>query len=247
MPSQGCEVQVSQYSMRSILIATFTALCVQPGHAGEVALNQLPPDTVSTVKAMRQHGAYWSAFAGAAFDFSATGAGDFDRFTAEDEGGWIAGVKAGYSFETPGIFRPAAEIELSYLDNQLRGSSGGDSFRGDLLHLTIMANAILGIDMGELTGLSGWSGFRPYVGAGVGVAYSSLRGLAISGNGHSSNHGDSSEVSLAYQMMAGLEYQLSEYVSLFTDYRYFVIDDIAGGEFGEATQDLWTVGVKINY
>lgn len=234
--------------MRAFLIVTASVFCLHPTHAGEVALNQLPPNTISTVKAMRQHGAYWSAFAGAAFDFTASGAGNFGKYSAEDNGGWIAGIKGGYSFETPGIFRPAAEIEVGYLDNELRGSNGsGDSFRGDLFHLTLMANAILGIDMGELTGLSGFSGFRPYVGAGVGVAYSSLRGLSVEENGKSRSRGDSSETSLAYQLMAGLEYQLSEYVSLFTDYRYFVIDDIAGGEFGEATQDLWTVGVKINY
>ena len=234
--------------MRALLIVTASVLCLHPATAGEVALNQLPPNTVSTVKAMRQHGAYWSAFAGAAFDFSASGAGAFGKYSAEDEGGWMAGIKAGYSFETPGVFRPAAEIEVAYLDNELRGSNGsGDSFSGDLFHLTLMANAILGIDMGELTGLAGFSGLRPYVGAGVGVAYSSVRGLSVEENGKSRSRGDSSGSSLAYQFIGGLEYQLSEYVSLFTDYRYFVIDDIAGGEFGEATQDLWTVGVKINY
>lgn len=233
--------------MRSLVIAAASVMLLQPAQAGEVALKQLPPNTVSTVMAMRQHGAYWSAFAGAAFDFTAVGAGEYGKYSAEDNGGWIAGVKAGYSFETPGIFRPAAEIEVAYLDNELRGSNGTDSFRGDLFHVTLMANAILGIDMGELTGLAAWSGFRPYVGAGVGVAYSSLRGLSIEENGKSKNRGDSSETSLAYQFIAGLEFQLSEYVSLFTDYRYFVIDDIAGGEFGEATQDLWTLGVKINY
>jgi opacity protein-like surface antigen len=238
---------LSNILMRATLLATASLFCLHPAQAGEVALNQLPPNTVSTVKAMRQHGAYWSAFAGPAFDFSASGAGAYGNLSADDEGGWIAGIKAGYSFETPGVFRPAAEIELSYLDNELRGSNGRDSFRGDLFHLTLMANAILGIDMGELTGLAGFSGFRPYIGAGVGVAYSSLRGLSIEENGRSRSRGDSSGSSLAYQFIGGLEYQLSEYVSLFTDYRYFVIDDIAGGEFGEATQDLWTVGVKINY
>lgn len=233
--------------MRALFIATASVFCLHPIHAGEVALNQLPPNTVSTVKAMRQHGAYWSAFAGPAFDFTADAQGRFGGYQMDDKGGWIAGVKAGYSFETPGVFRPAVELEVAYLDNELRGSNGSSSLRGDLFHVTLMANAILGIDMGELTGMAAWSGVRPYVGAGVGAAYSSVRGVTAETPDGEDNRGDSSETSLAYQFIVGLEYQLSDYVSLVTDYRYFVIDDIAGGDFGEATQDLWTIGVKVNY
>ncbi len=234
--------------LRTFALALTTATIFPSlASAGEMALNQLPPNTVSTVKAMRQHGAYWSAFAGPAFDFSAHTRGRFGDFQMKDEGGWIAGVKAGYSFETPGVFRPAVELEVAYLDNELRGSSGSSSLRGDLFNVTLMANAILGIDMGELTGMSAWSGVRPYIGAGAGAAYSSVRGLTAETSDGDDNRGDSSETSLAYQFILGLEYQLSEYVSLTTDYRYFVVDDIAGGDFGRATQDLWTIGVKVNY
>lgn len=218
--------------------------------AGEVNLNQLPVNTVytsGTVQAGRQHGPYWGAQVGWATDFSVGTKNDLSGFTAEDKGGWNAGLRVGYLWQTPSIFRPGLEVQLDYVDNEVRASNGSSDFRADMYHISLMVNAVLALDFSEVTPDSFLAMVHPYVGVGVGGAYSSVRGQRIDGPLGSKSYGDSSRASIAYQIFGGVEVDFSEYVSVFGEVRHYVIDDVAGGLLSDADQNLWNLGVKVNY
>jgi opacity protein-like surface antigen len=69
--------------------------------------------------------------------------------------------------------------------------------------------------------LGNYGGFVPYIGAGVGVAYNMMDGVYFTGNPNLTNtiHGKN-DISLAWALMAGVGYQLSERTILDVGYRY---------------------------
>lgn len=69
--------------------------------------------------------------------------------------------------------------------------------------------------------LGNFGGFVPYVGAGVGIAYNMMDGVYFTGNPNLTNtiHGKN-DISLAWALMAGVGYQLSERTILDVGYRY---------------------------
>lgn len=80
--------------------------------------------------------------------------------------------------------------------------------RGKSTSWSFMANGYYDIDTG--------SAVTPYVGAGIGYASTKVRfnpsGVAIA---------DDKDGSLAWQLIGGLSYRLSDNTELYTDYRYF--------------------------
>jgi opacity protein-like surface antigen len=69
--------------------------------------------------------------------------------------------------------------------------------------------------------LGNFGGFVPYVGAGVGIAYNMMDGVYFTGNPNLTNtiHGKN-DISLAWALMAGVGYQLSERTIIDVGYRY---------------------------
>lgn len=110
----------------------------------------------------------------------------------------------------------AFEGEVSHVGVSLDEASNGVgtlAVDGDASALTLMANAIVGADMG---------GWRPYVGVGVGGANVALD-VPINQLGNDSVSDNS--WTWAAQAFAGLEFEVSQGVSLGARYRYQLIGE----------------------
>ena len=71
--------------------------------------------------------------------------------------------------------------------------------------------------------LGNHGGFVPYVGVGVGLAYNQMSNVYFTGSAGTIYHNEvigSNQLSLAWAMMAGVEYKFSQRASLDVGYRY---------------------------
>jgi len=134
--------------------------------------------------------------------------------------GYALGGFAGYEFGNG--FR--VEGELAYRRNSLDEQSAlGTTFQmqGDAATLALMANGIYEFQ-------TGGSAFSPYIGAGIGMARFSLIDAGVVG----STPEDNDDTVLAYQLIAGIGYELSPTLTLFADYRLF---GMANPEFTDSS------------
>ena len=135
---------------------------------------------------------------------------------AETKRGYSLSGAVGYDFRA---FR--AEIEASYRESGVDEASGfGVSVqgKGEVSALSAMANAYFEptLQIGPL---------QPYVGAGIGIARfraSQVEAVGIPGAGPVT----ASETGLAYQLLAGAGWRLSDQATLTAGYRYFATPDI---------------------
>jgi len=130
-------------------------------------------------------------------------------FTVTTDTGYAVGGFVGYDFG--GSFR--VEGELAYRRNGLDEQSAlGTTFQmqGDVAALALMANGIY--EFG-----SGASAFTPHIGAGLGVARFSFIDAGLVGGPTESND----DTVFAYQLILGVDYELSPTLSIFADYRLF--------------------------
>ena len=140
---------------------------------------------------------------------------------------------------TPLTYTPAPPVGPPVLPTPI-----DDPLHTSIKTYTLMFNAYH--DLGK------WGNVTPYVGAGVGVAYNMLSDVYFTGNPALVNriHGNR-DLSLAWSLMAGIGYQISDRAILDFGYRYLdmgkiksqrsdtggfvnpavVIDDIAAHEF----------------
>ena len=146
---------------------------------------------------------YVSVIGGANF----THEGEFGGFgvDSEFETGYAVGGAIGFDF---GDYR--LEGEVSYRTNDIDNIGGrkrmfGRAFDGNITTTAVMANALYDFDSG--------SSFVPYVGAGVGVGFSTLELLG----------GDGDVTEFAYQLILGGAYEMSSSLDLTLDYRLFSI------------------------
>ncbi|WP_339481265.1 MULTISPECIES: outer membrane protein [unclassified Pseudomonas] len=131
--------------------------------------------------------------------------------------GYATGLALGWRF--PVGLRP--EVELSYRRNTLdqfnnRVYEGGGSIegKGEEQASSLMAN--LWYDIPNLP--APLSRFTPYVGGGLGYAVLTIKGLEAGGVEFGGTHRDTVS---AWQLGAGIAYELSEHWSMSLDYRYF--------------------------
>ncbi|MGN8342735.1 outer membrane protein [Pseudomonas sp. SMV71] len=131
--------------------------------------------------------------------------------------GYATGLAVGWGF--PVGLRP--EVEVAYRRNTLdqfnhRVYEGGGSIqgKGEEEASSIMAN--LWYDVTNLP--APLSRLTPYVGGGLGYAVLTISGLEAGGVQFGGTHRDTVP---AYQLGAGLGYELSEHWSMSLDYRYF--------------------------
>jgi opacity protein-like surface antigen len=118
----------------------------------------------------------------------------------------------------------------------LTGTAAAASNDGSVRTFTLMANAWYDVDMG--------SNFKPYVGGGVGYADNEVKhGLVFNGSG-----GD-----FAWQLGAGVNYQISEKTSVGLGYRYLDAGDVtlllaprAGGPVLTETYDITHHSALVN-
>lgn len=187
-------------------------------------------------------GLYWGLNGGWSMldDPSNTGDTGFSIDAETENGPFFAGT-LGYGF---GNFR--VEGEISYRKNDI-----------DELEITQDAGVGVALGVGDLDGLvvdasgdarslafmaSGFfdvplrGGFKPYLGAGIGVANiaadASTLGVSIV---------DDDDTVFAYQLMAGIGYEVHPQIVFFSGYRYFATEDpgftdAAGGDFDSEYQ-----------
>ncbi|NUT82931.1 outer membrane protein [Pseudomonas brassicacearum] len=131
--------------------------------------------------------------------------------------GYATGLALGWRF--PVGLRP--EVELSYRRNTLdqfnnRIYEGGSSIegKGEEQASSLMAN--LWYDIPNLP--APLSRFTPYVGGGLGYAVLTIKDLEAGGVEFGGTHRDTVS---AWQLGAGVAYELSEHWSMSLDYRYF--------------------------
>ena len=100
-------------------------------------------------------------------------------------------------------------------------------------------------------------GFVPYVGAGIGVAYNRMSDVSFTGNPNLTNviHGNN-DLSLAWALMAGVGYQVSDRAIIDIGYRYIDMGSISsqrsdsGGfvdpavKLGDLTAHEFKVGLR---
>ncbi len=118
----------------------------------------------------------------------------------------------------------------------LTGTAAAASSDGSVRTFTLMANAWYDFDMG--------SNFKPYVGGGVGYADNEIKhGLVFNGSG-----GD-----FAWQLGAGVNYQIGDRTSIGLGYRYLDAGDVElllaprlGGPVPAATYDVTNHSVLVN-
>ncbi len=114
------------------------------------------------------------------------------------------------------------ELEVSYRSIDVDGLN----LEGPTPSQFLPINGDVGVIAGMLNGYWAFDGnqsrrLRPYIGAGVGFAFAQPD-LADPMGVEFAN--DDEESSFAWQWMAGLSYQTTSSLELFTEYRYFVAD-----------------------
>lgn len=158
-------------------------------------------------------GPYLGVYAGAHSLQSSRAVDDLGSFGLKFEPALQGSVVCGWDFE-PGnpLGEGRVELEYSRRRNPLKevnfvegGFSGGGSVTADSLLVNFF---------GVYHDRSRWS---PYIGAGIGAAIIKATDLQVTGQPLSSD----AAVTLAYQVGAGLEYRLTERLSLDIGYRFF--------------------------
>ncbi|MDO7895951.1 outer membrane protein [Pseudomonas citrulli] len=153
--------------------------------------------------------------------------------------GYATGLAVGWGF--PIGLRP--ELEASYRKNTLtqfnhRVYEGGGSIDGEGKEEASSLMANLWYDVSNLP--APLSRFTPYVGGGLGYAVLTISGLEAGGVQFGNSHRDTVP---AYQLGAGVGFELAEHWSMSLDYRYFKTRE---AHFGDI-QNLPQGDVKTEY
>lgn len=209
-------------------------------------------DTISTEKATRLSGAYFGVFGGADVDQDADVNPNNSRpLNLDGEGSLYLGVEFGYQWQTPFPLRTGFEVEAMYLANDFEASNALTSASADFHSAVVMANLTLALDLSDYRDDLGpfWASFHPYIGAGVGGAYVWQRNYKLErANGSIQNGGNSGDFTFAYQLFAGVEFDLTDTLSLYAEYKYLVFDDLgASTGVSDYQHNLFGAGLKMQY
>lgn len=182
--------------MRNIALAVATA--------GALSLSAAPA---------RAGDFYTAGFAGAVFADEADA--DATVLTTELKGdqsfdpGFVIGGAGGYKFD----FGVRLEGEIAHRRNGFDDFSGIPT-GGDLGATSLMANIWYEFDTG--------TALHPFIGGGLGAAIVDVDDFTF---GAAALRSDS-QTAFAYQVGAGLAYDLSDNVTLTAEYRFFVAEDV---------------------
>jgi len=143
----------------------------------------------------------------------------------------IFGAGVGYQFnnwfraDITGEYRTGSHFSAkeSYFDT-VNSETGVDSYTGLVRNVVVLANGYF--DIGT------WYGFTPFVGAGVGGAFSQFSGLTDVGLGPDNVGGfgtapNKSSTQFAWALMAGLSYSITPNWKVELSYRYLDMGRIA--------------------
>jgi opacity protein-like surface antigen len=208
-------------------------------------------DTVNTARASRLQGAYFGTFAGGANVTGTSTSGRLGGMGVDGKGmGWMGGVEFGYKWETPAGINLMAELEFYYLDQEISGNTGRSKYRSTLRSLGAMANGIVQLDLGSLLGEeAGWIGrIKPYVGAGFGLGYGDQDDISFKPTGKRERTlSEGGEIGFAYQLLAGVEVEVTDSFSVYGEYRYMDLYDFGNSDITGAEISSWIVGLRFQY
>lgn len=239
------------------------AITAPSGLANEVYLNTMSSkngevQSQSTEVVERQHGPYVGVWLGISTNGDASLRGPLVGSGLEDSTGFAGGLKLGYYFRTPYALRPAIELELGYLSNNLNHSgtvengksetaaiTGGSNFQA----FTGMINLVVALDLGayrqELGDFA--AAIHPYIGVGGGAAYSKTSDFNTRIDGKEVKLDSGSKVGFAYQLITGLEFDLAEDFSIFGEYKRVAISNTGSENIKDYERNLWVFGCKLAY
>ena len=184
---------------------------------------------VQTPDAIAANPSYYDAAANeGSHNSSLSAAGIFDLGVGYQFNNWLR-------FDVTGEYRGGSEFQSLFVINDPGNTKGGatqnaDFYRGNFSSFAGLFNGYA--DLGT------WYGFTPYVGAGVGFARNTLYGLSnqsqnvvggvnyISG-GYASDH---SQWNLAWALMAGLSFDVTQNLKLDLGYRYLDLGKFSSGQ-----------------
>jgi opacity protein-like surface antigen len=159
-----------------------------------------------------QGGATW--LEDADIDFDGVPSSDFS-LEAEFDTGFNAGVAAGYDYGPARL-----EAEIAYRQNDVdkfKGQFQGEGFEGsadeDVSATSLMVNAYWDIPTG--------SPITPYIGGGVGFANVSFNEVEVEGV----EIVDDDDNVFAYQLAAGVAFEINPNLALDLGYRFFATED----------------------
>lgn len=163
--------------------------------------------------------------------------------------GWNAGLTLGYQLNSWGFVVPRVELEGGYLQNDLdtlqafnAGGVVGAPFAatGDLNAFYGFANILLDIPVGF--------GFTPFVGGGVGFANVKADNIAVGGF----TILDDSDTAFAWNVTAGLSYDLTRNVTVEFAYRFLQFNDVDLTDIGntpvaigDIDNNQFNVGIRV--
>jgi opacity protein-like surface antigen len=211
----------------------------------------------------RESGPYVGAWLGAVTGGKASFREELRGAELGDSTGFTGGLKLGYSWQTPIFIRPSVEVEFAYLTDDLTptGSVDGSARKagqiksggGDLNALVGTVNLVLALDLGGIRDQVGdfVAGLHPYIGIGVGGAYSSVERFETkvrSGGGDEKIRVEGgSKIDFAHQLLAGLEIDLDDELSIFGEYKRISLDSTGSKSIRDYERDLWVFGCKFAY
>ena len=174
-----------------------------------------------------QSGRWYAAFTGL-YNMPRDSDGELDATGLHVEGDIELSNELGFAFafgarvieglhvELEGAFRPFDIDGMNDVRLNSNPLGSGYGLSGEVDTWSMMLNAYYDIAFGAA---------RPYIGAGLGVAHhdaSATLTLPVFGDATESGNDNA----FAYQLMAGVGYELSEDVVFFGGYRYFGTDDV---------------------
>jgi len=143
---------------------------------------------------------------------------------------YALGVKAGYIIPATKRWL-AVELEYAYLGDQDLDESGAS---GEFNAMNLMLNAILRYPEGRI---------HPYVGAGIGWSFAEFK---ASGGGLS--HVDDDDSAFGWQLMAGVNFEITPNWSADLSYRYMQAEyEFGGGSDRTSKNHMAMIGLNYHF
>ena len=191
-----------------------------------------PPPTPAPVAEVDEGGPYVALYGGASWLQDSDAGFDTDDLAFDDDEaevefdtGWIAGAAVGYQADLFG-FEPRLELDGAYRQHDVDGGTFGaldfddDDVDGDVRAVSGLVNAWFDFPVGALA---------PYVGGGVGAAWIDADDVTV-GTGVDI---DDNDVAFAWQLGAGVGYDLTPSWTATVDYRWFNAENVGLEDDGD--------------
>ena len=172
----------------------------------------------------------------------------YDSHSLDDSGLIDAGV--GYRFnnyfraDITGEYRTSAHYSAiesynaGYYNYPQDGSRGYDSYTGSIRSVVGLVNGY--VDVGT------WYGVTPFFGAGVGVANVKVSNVIDMGQGGGFGYAsDHSSTNFAFALMAGIDFAITQNLSLELGYRYLNMGSASSGVI--ACQNTWSCPNEVQH